>query len=58
MAVVLTVGRGVLLGFGVVGAASLLVAISWLGAGAAFPLNLVLAAGVVLLLRSRSRSTS
>ena len=58
VAVALTVGRGVLLWLGVVGAAFFLVAISWLGVGAAFPLNLVLAAGVVLLLRSRSQSTS
>jgi hypothetical protein len=53
VAVALAFGRGLLLWFGVVGAACFLVAISWLGVGAAFPTNLVMAAGVVLLLRAR-----
>ena len=44
-------GRGVPFHVGVVGATCFLVGISWLGVGAAFPLNLVLAAGVLLLLR-------
>jgi hypothetical protein len=47
----LAIGRGVAFHAGVVGATCFLVGISWLGAGAAFPLNLVLAAGVLLLLR-------
>jgi len=46
---------GPLLWLGVVGAACFLVAISWLGVGAAFPANLVMAAGVLLLLRGRPR---
>jgi hypothetical protein len=49
----LALGRGLLLWLGAVGAACFLVAISWLGVGAAFPTNLVLAAGVVLLLRAQ-----
>jgi hypothetical protein len=49
----LAVGRGAALVLGVAGAATFLVAISWLGVGAAFPTNLVLAAGVLLLLRGR-----
>jgi hypothetical protein len=53
VAIALALGRGLLLWLGVVGAACFLVAISWLGMGAAFPTNLVLAAGVVLLLRAR-----
>jgi membrane protein implicated in regulation of membrane protease activity len=51
--VALALGRGALLWLGVVGAACFLVAISWLGVGAAFPTNLVLAAGVLALLRAR-----
>ncbi len=47
----LAVGRGPWLQLCVAGAACFLVGISWLGVGAAFPLNLVLAAGVLLLLR-------
>ena len=50
----LVVGRGLPLAGGAAGAAFFLVAISWLGVGAAFPLNLVLAAGALLLLRERS----
>lgn len=50
----LALGRGLLLWAGVVGAACFLVAISWLGVSAAFPTNLVLAAGVLLLLRGAS----
>ncbi len=52
IAVAIALGRGALLWAGVTGAATFLVAISWLGAGAAFPTNLVLAAGAVLLLRA------
>jgi hypothetical protein len=53
VAIALALGRGLLLWLGVVGAACFLVAISWLGVGAALPMNLVLAAGAVLLLRAR-----
>jgi len=53
--IALAVGRGVPLIAGVFGAAFFLVAISWLGVGAAFPTNLLLAAGVVSLLRSAPR---
>ncbi len=47
----LAIGRGTPFHAGVIGAACFLTAISWLGIGAAFPLNLVMAAGVLLLLR-------
>ncbi len=50
----LALGRGPLFHLGAVFAGSFLVAISWLGVGAAFPTNLVLAAGVVLVWRGRS----
>jgi len=53
VAAALVAGRGVFLVLGVAGAASFLVGISWLLVGAAFPTNLVLAAGVLLLLRQR-----
>jgi hypothetical protein len=52
VAVALAAGRGLLLVAGAVGAALFLVALSWLGVGAAFPTNLVLAAGAILLVRS------
>jgi hypothetical protein len=55
VALALAVGRGFLLWAGVVGAACFLGAISWLGMGAAFPMNVVMAAGVALLLRGRRR---
>jgi hypothetical protein len=55
VAIALAAGRGLPLFVGVFGATAFLGAISWLGVGAAFPTNLVLAAGVVLLLRSASR---
>jgi hypothetical protein len=51
IAVGLAVGRGAPLRLAVVGATVFLGAISWLGVGAGFPTNLVLAAGVILLLR-------
>ena len=51
VAVGLALGRGVPFRVAVVGATCFLVGISWLGVGAAFPTNLVLAAGVLLLLR-------
>ena len=51
----ITFGRGLLFKAGVAGAVVFLLAISGLGVGAAFPLNLVLAAGAVLLMRSPSR---
>jgi hypothetical protein len=54
VAFALAFGRGVLLQAGVVGAAWFLVAISWLGVGAGFPTNLVLATGALLLLRGRA----
>ncbi len=47
----LALGRGVPFRASVVGATCFLAGISWLGTGAAFPLNLVLAAGALLLLR-------
>jgi hypothetical protein len=47
----LVLGRGLLFRLGVVWAASFLVGISWLGVGAAFPTNLVMAAGVLFVLR-------
>lgn len=53
VAFALTLGRWLPLWAGVVGAACFLVAISWLGVGAAFPANLVLAAGVLGLVRGR-----
>jgi Mn2+/Fe2+ NRAMP family transporter len=53
VAAALALGRGLLFWFGVVAATCFLVALSWLGVGAAFPTNLVMAAGVVLLLRAR-----
>jgi len=53
VAIALALGGAVLLWFGVVGGAFFMVAISWLGVGAAFPTNLVLAIGVLLLLRAR-----
>ncbi len=45
-------GRGWVLVGGVVVAAMFLAALSWLGVGAAFPANLVMAAGALLLLRT------
>jgi hypothetical protein len=51
VALALAFGRGLTFALGVAGAAAFLVGISWLGVGSAFPLNLVLAAGVLLLLR-------
>jgi hypothetical protein len=48
-------GRGAPFRVAVVGGATFLAAISWLGTGAAFPTNLVLAGGVVLLLRGERR---
>ena len=53
-AVGLALGRGILFQLAIVGAACFLVGISWLGVGAAFPLNLVLAAAVLLLPRRTS----
>jgi hypothetical protein len=47
----LAAGRGAPLIGGAAGAALFLVAISWLGLAAAFPTNLVLAVGAMLLLR-------
>lgn len=47
----LAAGRGVPFRLAVVGATVFLGGISWLGVGAGFPTNLVLAAGVLLLLR-------
>jgi uncharacterized membrane protein YphA (DoxX/SURF4 family) len=52
--IALAVGRGIPFVAGVIGAAFFLVAISWLGIGAAFPTNLVMAAGVALLPRRPS----
>lgn len=49
--IALALGRGLPFRLGVAGAACFLVGLSWLGVGAAFPVNLVLAAGVLLLLR-------
>jgi hypothetical protein len=50
----LALGRGPLFHLAVVFAGSFLVAISWLGVGAAFPTNLVFAAGVALVWRGRA----
>jgi hypothetical protein len=55
VAIALALGRGALFWAGVAGAACFLVGISWLGVGAGFPMNLVLAAGVVLLPRAPPR---
>ncbi len=52
----LVVGRGLWFQLCVAGAACFLVGISWLGVGAAVPLTLVLAAGVLLLLRARDEA--
>ena len=49
--IALALGRGAAFQLGVGGAACFLAAISWLGVGSAFPTNLVLCAGVLLLLR-------
>jgi hypothetical protein len=49
-------GRGIPLAAAVAGGASFLAGISWLGVGAAFPANLVLAAGILLLLRRQRPS--
>lgn len=57
-AVGLALGRGILFQLAIVGAACFLVGISWLGVGAAFPLNLVLAAGVLLVLRRTSPAST
>ena len=55
VALLLALGRGTALWAGVVGAATFLVAISWLGVGAGFPTNLVLVAGApVLVARQQS----
>jgi hypothetical protein len=51
VAIGLAVGRGPPFRLAVVGATVFLCAISWLGVGAGFPTNLVLAAGVILLIR-------
>jgi hypothetical protein len=53
VAAALVAGRGAFFVLGVAAAAFFLVGISWLGVGAAFPTNLLLAAGVLLLLRPR-----
>ncbi len=50
-------GRGVPLVLAAYGAPSFLAAISWLGVGAAFPVNLVLAAGALLVLRRPRAAT-
>jgi len=47
----LALGRGLAFRLAIVGGATFLAGISWLGTGAAFPTNLVLAAGVVMLAR-------
>lgn len=51
----LAFGHGLAFRLGVAGAAFFLAAISWLGVGAALPANLVLCAGVLLLLRRPAR---
>jgi hypothetical protein len=54
----LAFGRGWPVRAGAIGATVFLLAISWLGVGAAFPTNLVLAAGAALLLRAAPAASS
>jgi hypothetical protein len=56
--IALASGDGLVLRLGVIGAVVFLVAISWLGVGAAFPTNLVLAVGARLLWRTGAPSSS